>query len=283
MSAMEDNAGFTALDRAWLSELGQRLSAVLPALGLAAVVLVIWEAAVRLFNIPQFVIPAPSAIAVALFEQRVALATASKATAIEVLFGFVLAAVVGVVVALAIVRFERFGKALYPLVVLFQTVPKVALAPIFILWFGYDLAPKIVLIVVIAFFPVAIDMLAGLQSVEPSFVALMRSVGASRGEILRRVRIPHSLPHLMAGLKVAITFSVIGAIVGEFAGASAGLGYMIQFASTQLETPSVFAALIVVSVLGLVFYYLVEFAEHLLVPWSPKFDRAHAGVGVTAT
>ena len=254
---------------------------MLPALGLAAVVLLIWEAAVRLFNIPQFVIPAPSAIAVALFEQRVALATASKATAIEVLFGFVLAAVVGIVVALAIVRFERFGKALYPLVVLFQTVPKVALAPIFILWFGYDLAPKIVLIVVIAFFPVAIDMLAGLQSVEPSFVALMRSVGAGRGEILRRVRMPHSLPHLMAGLKVAITFSVIGAIVGEFAGASAGLGYVIQFASTQLETPLVFAALIVVSVLGLVFYYLVEFAERLLVPWSPKFDRAHAGITAT--
>jgi NitT/TauT family transport system permease protein len=281
MSAMEHSSDIAATDRAWLSEIGQRLSAVLPALGLAAVVLVIWEAAVRLFNIPQFVVPAPSAIAVALFEQRVALASASKATAIEVLFGFILAAVVGVIVALAIVRFERFGKALYPLVVLFQTVPKVALAPIFILWFGYDLAPKIVLIVVIAFFPVAIDMLAGLQSVEPSFVALMRSVGASRGEILRRVRIPHSLPHLMAGLKVAITFSVIGAIVGEFAGASAGLGYVIQFASTQLETPLVFAALIVVSVLGLVFYYLVEFAEHLLVPWSPKFDRTHAGVMAT--
>jgi len=281
MSAMGHNAGFAATDRAWLSEVGQRLSAVLPALGLAAAVLVVWEAAVRLFNIPQFVIPTPSAVAVALFQQRAALATASKATAIEVLFGFVLAAVVGVVVALAIVRFERFGKALYPLVVLFQTVPKVALAPIFILWFGYDLAPKIVLIVVIAFFPVAIDMLAGLQSVEPSFVALMRSVGASRGEILRRVRIPHSLPHLMAGLKVAITFSVIGAIVGEFAGASAGLGYVIQFASTQLETPLVFAALIVVSVLGLIFYYLVELAERLLVPWSPKFDRAHAGVMAT--
>jgi NitT/TauT family transport system permease protein len=103
----------------------------------------------------------------------------------------------------------------------------------------------------------------------------MRSVGASKTEILRRVRIPHSLPHLMAGLKVAITFSVIGAIVGEFAGASAGLGYVIQFASTQLDTPLVFAALVVVSVLGLVFYYLVELAERLLVPWAPKFDLMH--------
>ena len=200
-----------------------------------------------------------------------------NSTALEVLFGFVLAAITGVAVALVIVGFERFGRALYPLIVLFQNVPKVALAPIFILWFGYGLVPKIVLIVVIAFFPVAIDMLAGLQSVEPSFVSLMRSVGANNTKILMRVRVPHSLPHLMAGLKVAITFSVIGAIVGEFAGANEGLGYVIQFASTQLDTPLVFAALIVVSVLGLAFYYVVELAERLLVPWAPKFDPVHRG------
>jgi NitT/TauT family transport system permease protein len=275
MTAANNSAGDTAaVERSLVGDAWRGVSGVLPAVGLAVAVLVVWELAVRLFKIPTFVIPAPSAIATALVESRAALAAASKATAVEVLFGFVLAAVVGIAVALVIVRFERFGKALYPLVVLFQNVPKVALAPIFILWFGYDLAPKVVLIVVIAFFPIAIDMLAGLQSVEPSFVALMQSVGAGRSEILRRVRIPHSLPHLMAGLKVAITFSVIGAIVGEFAGASAGLGYVIQFASTQLDTPLVFAALVVVSVLGLFFYYLVEFAERLLVPWSPKFERA---------
>jgi NitT/TauT family transport system permease protein len=275
MTAANNSAGDTAaIERSLVGDARRGVSGVLPAVGLAVAVLVVWELAVRLFKIPTFVIPAPSAIATALVESRAALMAASKATAIEVLFGFVLAAVAGIAVALVIVRFERFGKALYPLVVLFQNVPKVALAPIFILWFGYDLAPKVVLIVVIAFFPVAIDMLAGLQSVEPSFVALMQSVGAGRTEILRRVRIPHSLPHLMAGLKVAITFSVIGAIVGEFAGASAGLGYVIQFASTQLDTPLVFAALVVVSVLGLLFYYLVELAERLLVPWSPKFERA---------
>ena len=275
MTAADNSTGdAAAVERSLAGDARRGVSGVLPAVGLAVAVLVVWELAVRLFKIPTFVVPAPSAIATALVESRAALAAASKATAVEVLFGFVLAAVVGVAVALLIVRFERFGKALYPLVVLFQNVPKVALAPIFILWFGYDLAPKVVLIVVIAFFPVAIDMLAGLQSVEPSFVALMQSVGAGRAEILRRVRIPHSLPHLMAGLKVAITFSVIGAIVGEFAGASAGLGYVIQFASTQLDTPLVFAALVVVSVLGLLFYYLVELAERLLVPWSPKFERA---------
>jgi NitT/TauT family transport system permease protein len=248
------------------------------ALGLMAAVVVVWELAIRLFHVPTFVLPAPSAVVRSLIESRAQLASAAGSTSLEILLGFILAAAVGIAVALAIVYFERFGRALYPLIVLFQNVPKVALAPIFILWFGFDLAPKVVLIVVIAFFPVAIDMLAGLQSVDSSFVALMQSVGASRNKILLRVRIPHALPHLMAGLKVAITFSVIGAIVGEFAGASQGLGYVIEFASTQLDTPKIFSALLVISVLGLAFYYVVEFAERVLVPWAPKFEvQHHAG------
>lgn len=259
----------------WMAATYRALTDLAPTIALSAAVLVAWELAIRLFKVPNFVLPAPSAIVTAVIDNRAQLAAATKATAVEVLLGFSLAACVGIGVALLIVRFERFGKALYPLVVLFQNVPKVALAPIFILWFGYDLVPKVTLIVVIAFFPVAIDMLAGLQSVEPSFVALMQSVGASRGEILLRVRIPHSLPYLMAGLKVAITFSVIGAIVGEFAGANAGLGYVIQFASTQLDTALVFAALVVVSVLGLLFYYVVEFIERTMVSWAPKFDSVH--------
>jgi NitT/TauT family transport system permease protein len=250
----------------------RRLPDWILSLALLVIVAVVWEATIRLFHISSFILPAPSAIVGSLIENRGKLASAAGSTALEILLGFVLAALTGVIVALVIARFERFGRALYPLIVLFQNVPKVALAPIFILWFGFDLAPKIALIVVIAFFPVAIDMLAGLQSVEPSFVALMHSVGASRTQILLRVRIPHSLPHLMAGLKVAITFSVIGAIVGEFAGANHGLGYLIEFASTQLDTALIFAGLTVISVLGLAFYYLVEFAERFLVPWSPKFD-----------
>ncbi len=258
---------------------GERVRRPMPdivlALGLMAIVVVLWEVAIRLFKVPTFVLPAPTAIIESLIASRGQLATAARFTSAEVALGFVFAAITGIVVALVIVRFERFGRALYPLIVLFQNVPKVALAPIFILWFGYDLAPKVLLIVVIAFFPVAIDMLAGLQSVEPSFVSLMKSVGASPSKILLRVRIPHALPHLFAGLKVAITFSVIGAIVGEFAGANAGLGYVIQFASTQLDTPLIFSALLVVSVLGLAFYYVVELAERLLVPWAPKYDARH--------
>ena len=248
---------------------------VVSAFALTAAVLVIWEIAIRWFEVPTFVLPAPTAVVKSLIESREQLLNATRFTVLEVLFGFVLAAIVGITVALIIVRFERFGRALYPLIVLFQNVPKVALAPIFILWFGFDLAPKVLLIVVIAFFPVTIDMLAGLQAVEPSFIALMQSVGASKTKILLRVRIPYALPHLFAGLKVAITFSVIGAIVGEFAGANAGLGYIIQFASTQLDTPLIFSGLVVVSVVGLAFYYVVELAERLLVPWAPKYDTRH--------
>jgi NitT/TauT family transport system permease protein len=245
-------------------------SAFVPALGLFFAVLVLWEAASRLLKLPEFVLPPPTAILAVLIQHQRDLSNAAYVTAMEVLYGFVLSAVIGAAVALLIARFARFGRALYPLVVLFQTVPKVALAPLFILWFGFDLAPKVMLIVVIAFFPVAINMLVGLQTVDPNLIALMRSVGASRNEILRRIQVPHSLPYLMAGLKVAVTFAVIGAIVGEFAGAQAGLGYMIQFASTQMQTSLVFAALVEVSVLGLLFYYVIEWLEKRYINWVPS-------------
>ncbi len=242
----------------------------LPALSLFLGVLVVWEGVARIFHLPEFVLPPPSLIAAALVEHQRDLGVAAYVTAREVFLGFVLSAVIGAAVALVIARFAAFGRALYPLMVLFQTVPKVALAPLFILWFGFDLTPKVMLIVVIAFFPVAINMLVGLQTVDPNLVALMRSVGASRNEILRRIQIPNSLPYLMAGLKVAVTLAVIGAIVGEFSGAQAGLGYMIQFASTQMQTSLVFAALVEVSVLGVLFYYVIEWLEKRYVNWLPR-------------
>ena len=246
------------------------LKGLLPAVLLFVGVLVVWEAISRGLNLPEFVLPAPSSILKVLIAKQGALSVAAYVTAKEVLYGFVLSSIIGGLVAMVIARFATFGRALYPLVVLFQTVPKIALAPLFILWFGFDLLPKVSLIVVMAFFPVAINMLVGLQSVDPNLVALLRSVGASRNEILWRVQIPHSLPYLMAGLKVAVTLAVIGAIVGEFAGAQAGLGYMIQFASTQMETSLVFAALVEVSVLGLLFYYAIEIIEWRYINWVPR-------------
>lgn len=247
----------------------ETLSRFMPALALFVGVIVAWEAVSRVFKVPQFVLPPPTAIVDVLLARQRDLGYAAWVTAQEVVWGFLLSGVIGAAVALVIARFTTFGRALYPLVVLFQNVPKVALAPLFILWFGFDLAPKVVLIVVIAFFPVAINMLAGLTTVDANLVALMRSVGASRNVILWRIQIPNSLPYLMAGLKVAITLAVIGAIVGEFAGAQAGLGYMIQFASTQMQTSLVFAALVEVSVLGMLFYYAIEWIERRYIDWMP--------------
>jgi len=246
----------------------------LPAVILLLATIVVWEAVVRIFAISAFIIPAPSEIAQSLVAQWGTLMQATLVTAGEILFGFLVSVAVGIAIALVIVRFDWLGRALYPLVVLFQNVPKVALAPIFILWFGYGLAPKIGLILVIAFFPVTLSMLAGMQSVDRSLLSLMNSVGASRTQILFRIRVPHSLPNLMAGTKIAATLSVIGAIVGEFAGASDGLGYVIQFASTQLDTALVFAALLLVSVLGIAFYYAAEILERIVVPWAPKFSQS---------
>jgi NitT/TauT family transport system permease protein len=248
----------------------EALSRVMPPFALLVAVIVVWEAVSRIFKIPEFVLPAPSTIVLTLIAHQRDLGYAAIVTAREVLWGFVLSGIIGAGVALVIARFATFGRALYPLVVLFQNVPKVALAPLFILWFGFDLTPKVVLIVVIAFFPVAINMLVGLQTVDSNLIALMRSVGASRNVILWRIQIPNSLPYLMAGLKVAVTLAVIGAIVGEFAGAQAGLGYMIQFASTQMQTALVFAALVEVSVLGMLFYYVIEWIERRYIDWMPQ-------------
>jgi NitT/TauT family transport system permease protein len=246
------------------------VSRFMPAFALFFGVVVVWEAASRIFKLPAFVLPPPSAIVGVLVARQRDLGYAAWITAQEIASGVLLSGVAGAAVALIIARFATFGRALYPLVVLFQNVPKVALAPLFILWFGFDLAPKVVLIVVIAFFPVAINMLVGLQTVDANLIALMRSVGATRNEILWRIQIPNSLPYLMAGLKVAITLAVIGAIVGEFAGAQAGLGYMIQFASTQMQTSLVFAALVEVSVLGMLFYYAIEWIERRYIDWMPQ-------------
>ncbi|MBZ9680605.1 ABC transporter permease [Mesorhizobium sp. B2-3-14] len=263
------NPSDSRLASGWVAATGSWLPAVI----LLLATIVVWEAVVRIFAISAFIIPAPSEIAQSLVAQWATLMQATLVTAGEILFGFLVSVVVGVAIALVIVRFDWLGRALYPLVVLFQNVPKVALAPIFILWFGYGLAPKIGLILVIAFFPVTLSMLAGMQSVDRSLLSLMNSVGASPTQILFRIRVPHSLPNLMAGTKIAATLSVIGAIVGEFAGASDGLGYVIQFASTQLDTALVFAALLLVSVLGIAFYYAAEILERIVVPWAPKFSR----------
>ncbi|MFE9168264.1 ABC transporter permease [Streptomyces kebangsaanensis] len=255
--------------RAWLS---RTWPSVLVLIGAG----VVWELAVEIFNVSSFVLAKPSEFIAATVEQRELLLTAAWVTTEEILYGFLLSVVVGVVLAVAIVRFEWLERAVYPLVVLFQVVPKVALAPIFILWFGYGLAPKLLLIVVIAFFPITLNMIVGLKAVDQDLLLLMKSVGSSRNQIMTRIQFPTSLPYLFAGMRIAITLAVIGAVVAEFAGARDGLGYLIQFASTQLDTPLMFAALTLVSLLGLVLYYGMSLLEFLLRRRFPHIKSAES-------
>lgn len=235
--------------------------------------LVVWQLVVELANISAFVVAKPSAFLAEIWTSRQLLVGATWVTTQEILYGFALSVVVGVGLALLIERFDFLYRAIYPLIVLFQVVPKVALAPIFILWFGYGLAPKLILILVIAFFPVTLNMLVGLKNVDSDLLLIMRSVGSTETQILWRIRIPTSLPYLFAGLRIAITLAVIGAVVAEFAGAKDGLGYLIQYASTQLDTPLMFAALVVVSVLGLVLYYALSLVEFGLTRRFPHLKE----------
>ncbi|MDI2097797.1 ABC transporter permease [Ruicaihuangia caeni] len=249
--------------------IAERWSALWPSVTLFAAVLIAWEAIVVIFDISSFIIAKPSEIVMETIASWDLLMEASWVTTQEIVYGFVLSILLGVGLALLVVRFKWLDRALYPLIVLFQVVPKVALAPIFILWFGYGLTPKLWLIVVIAFFPITLNMIVGLKSFDPDLQLLTKSVGSSRSQFLAKVQFPTSLPYLMAGLRIAITLCVIGAVVAEFSGASSGLGYLIQFASTQLDTPLMFAALVVISVLGLVLYYAIFWLELLVARFYP--------------
>ncbi|MFB2600111.1 ABC transporter permease [Herbiconiux sp. P17] len=251
-----------------------RWSKLWPPLLVAVVVVVAWELAVDVFNVSSYIIATPTEIAAEIVSNWQLLLANTWVTTQEVVYGFLISIVVGVAIALAVVRFRFVDRAFYPLIVLFQVVPKVALAPIFILWFGYSMTPKLVLIVVIAFFPITLNMVLGLRRTDEDLLLLMNSVGSSKNEIMARIQVPTSLPYLFAGLRIAITLAVIGAVVAEFAGSQNGLGHQIQFASTQLDTAQMFAALIFVSVLGLVLYYLVGFVEFLFKRRFPHLALA---------
>lgn len=249
----------------WLEESPTRI-----ALGSATflLVLLIWELLIREFEIPEYVIPKPSAAIATLVQEWRLVAYYGWVTSIEILLGFLAGSIGGGLLGIAVHRFAFLAAALNPLIVFFQIIPKIALAPIFLLWFGFGLGPKILLVAIIAFFPVTLNTVAGLEATNPDLGHLVQSVGGNRRQFLWRVQFPNALPHIFAGLKIAMTFSVIGAVVGEFTGGSEGLGYLILFSSSQVKTPLLFAALFAIAALGLVMYYAIVFLEYVAVPWE---------------
>lgn len=240
---------------------------VLP-LSLLAATVVVWELAVRLTDTPAWFLPAPSAVAAAFGEHWAILARHTGVTLQAVVVGFALAFVLAVVLAVPIASSTVVERTVYPLVVASQAIPIVALAPILLIWFGYGLTPKVIVVALICFFPIVVNLVDGLRSVDPDLIALLRGMGASRRDILRVVRLPAALPYLFSGTRIAAAVSVIGALIGEWVGSSAGLGYYMIRSAAQFFTARVFAAVLISALLGLALFALVVLLERWLLPWQ---------------
>jgi len=239
---------------------------VIPAATLVAA-LVVWEAASRAFRIPNFIMPAPSAIVGEGWEWRYRFIGHSWVTLYETLGGFALSIAVGVPLAVLIVYSPLMKSALYPLIVLAQSVPKIAIAPVLLLILGYGEMPKVIVAFLVAFFPVVVDTATGLAATPPELLDLSRSYRASPFKTFLKVRLPMALPFFFAGAKVAITLSVIGAVVGEFVGSDQGLGYVILSATSYWKTELAFSAMILLSVMAILLFAAVSLAERVLCPW----------------
>jgi ABC-type nitrate/sulfonate/bicarbonate transport system permease component len=247
-----------------------RLSAWVAPLALVALLLGAWEAFARLGGVENYLLPAPSEITRSLVEDRSLLAQDAWVTAREVLIGFAAAIVCGVSIAVALHLSPLVRRAVYPIVVASQAVPVMVIAPILVIWFGFGIAPKVIVIALICFFPVVVNTLDGLQSVEPAQHKMMRTLGASRIDMLRRLELPSSLPFMFSGARVAIAVAVIGAVFGELVGSDAGLGHAIQIGTAELQTARVFAAVALLSVMAIGLFALVAVLEQRMVPWSGK-------------
>ncbi len=238
----------------------------------------LWQAGVKLFKVPAYLLPAPTEIIGMFFDELPKLGYHGWITAYEMLLGYGLAVVVAIPLAIAITSSQRFDRFVMPQMLFFQVVPKVAIAPLFLVWFGVGTTPKVLIAFLISFFPIVIDAAVGLRSMSTEMNDLARSMGATKIQAFLRFRLPTSLPYLFSGLKVAATLAVAGAVVGEFVGADKGLGYLLMVTGTNLETAMVFATLAMLTMIGLVFFYAVEFLEGLLIPWHVS-HRVREDVG----
>lgn len=253
--------------------IAQQLVRILKVALTLIMLIVLWEIACRVFQVPSYLVPAPSAIGSRLYEKRDLYLGHTWITVYETLAGFALAVVIGVAAAALIVVIPPARDVIMPLLLIAQIVPKVAIAPILLIWFGYGLLPKVIIAFLVAFFPIVVNVASGLAAVERELLDLGRSLEATRWQIFWKFRMPTALPELFSGMKIAITLAVIGAVIGEFVGGNRGLGYLILVANQDLDTPLAFAALLVLSVAGILLYAVIELAERLLIPWSASVDH----------
>ena len=246
------------------SHLGQTLQSYVYPTAVVVAFIVIWEIVTVLFSVPRYLLPSPLRVAEEMIDKTSLLTFHGLVTLYEIILGFLVSVIVAVPLAVLMTYSRTIERALYPLLVGSQTIPKVALAPLFMVWLGFGLAPKILMTFMIAFFPIVIGAVIGLVTIEVELIYVARSMGASDWQLFWKVRLPYAVPSLFGGLKVAITLAVVGAIVAEFVGADKGLGYIIQVANGHLDTPLLLAAVVVISAIGIALYLLVEQCEWLL-------------------
>ena len=240
---------------------------------------VAWWAVTASGLVAPYLVPSPGATLQIMIDKSGYLLTHTWVTTYETLLGFVLAVAIGVLAAVVMVYSETVEKTLYPVLLFAQVIPKIAIAPLFVVWLGFGAGPKVLVAVLVAFFPVVISMVTGLKAVDPEMLELSATMGAGPLKTFAKIRFPASLPYLFSGLKVAVTLAVTGAVVGEFVGANAGLGFVILQANGNLDTPMLFAGLVIMSLIGVVLFVLVELAEQLLLPWH----ASRRGAAVTTT
>ena len=227
----------------------------------------VWELWIQLGDVPKWQLPAPSAIAVELADSRTLLWDHTLVTLQEVALGFLAALAAGVIVAALITYSRVLESSIYPIVIASQTVPIIAIAPLLLIWVGYGIEPKIIIVALISFYPIAVNTVDGMKSVDPDMVRMVRTLGASRWQIFSKLQVPTSLPFMFSGIKIGISVSVIAAVIGEWVGASEGLGYLITYSQPLFLTARVFAAIVLLSIMGISLFVLASVLERVTLPW----------------
>lgn len=231
------------------------------------VLVLVWALSVWALDVPSFILPSPAAVAQAAYDNSAELIPALSYTLTEVMLGFVLSVVIGGAIAVAIVSSDLLERSVYPLLVALQIVPKVAIAPLFAIWFGFGMMPKVLMAFLIAFFPMVINTAMGLRGIELSKLHLARSMGATQLQTFFKIRLPHAMPSIFTGLKLSITSAMIGAIVGEFIGSDQGVGRVLLVANGNLQTDLLFAAVVLLSIAGVILFMAIEAIERVVLHW----------------
>jgi len=256
--------------RALAGWLRQRVGALV----VFAVLFLLWEFAVHLFGIKEYLLPPPSKVWTEFLKRYTVVMPSTWVTLQEIIAGYLLAVVVSVPMALAVARSPFIERAIYPVIVFLQIIPKIAIAPLFIIWFGFGFTPKLLLVFLLSFFPIVVSSLAGFKSADRDVMDFARTTGASSGRLFFSIQLPQALPQIFTGLKVGAALAATAAVVAEFVASDKGLGYLLLQYNGNIDTPMVFATIVLLSLLGLAVYYAVEIVERIAIPWHVSQQQA---------